>query len=55
MVKFDSWQQRMCVLMVGLASGPNCLPSNKVISRVSYPHGLSFLINNLRYLFENKI
>ena len=34
-----------------MASVPVCLPSNKVISRVSYPHGLSFLPNNSRYLF----
>ena len=27
------------------------LPSNKVISRVSYPHGLSFLPNNSYHLF----
>jgi len=26
-------------------------PSNKVISRVSYPQGLSFLLNNSSYLF----
>jgi len=26
-----------------------------MISRVSYPHGLSFRSNNLCYLFENKI
>jgi len=40
----------MGVLMVGSVRNP--LPSNKVISRVSYPQGLSFRPNNSRYLFE---
>jgi len=34
-----------------MTSVPNRLPSNKVISRVWYPHGLSFRPNNSRYLF----
>ncbi|KEH40720.1 hypothetical protein MTR_1g033780 [Medicago truncatula] len=34
-----------------MASVLNRLPSNKVISRISYPHGLSFRPNNSRYLF----
>jgi len=34
-----------------MASVPNRLPSNKMISKVSYPHGLSFRPNNSRYLF----
>ena len=34
-----------------MTSVSNRLPSNKVISRVSYPHGLSFPQNNSRYLF----
>jgi len=34
-----------------MASVPNRLPSNRVISRVLYPHGLPFRENNPRYLF----
>jgi hypothetical protein len=34
---------------------PNYLPSNKVISRVSYPHGLLFRPNNLPFLISKII
>ncbi|KEH41935.1 hypothetical protein MTR_1g057770 [Medicago truncatula] len=34
-----------------MASVPSRLPSNKVISKVSYPQGLSFRPNSSRYLF----
>jgi len=34
-----------------MASVPNRLPSNKVISRVTYSHGLSFRPDNSCYLF----
>ena len=43
------WRQKLDVGY--LTSVPNRLPSNKVISKVSYPHGLSFRPNNYRYLF----
>jgi len=37
--------------MCGLDKCIKLLPSNKVISRVSYPHGLLFRPNNSRYFF----